>query len=383
MDDFTITSVEAFPVSVALPAPVRMGLGYALKREAVVVKVTTAGGLIGYGEAHHSRAPEAVATIVNTVVRDLSVGSDAREAVRIWNHVYRNHIMTHGTGSAAVCALSGLDMALWDIRAKAVDWPLYRLLGGQAKKPIPAYAGGVSLGYGAPADLVADVGELVASGFTAVKVRIGESPTADLARVRAVREAFPAIGIFTDANARYVLSDVARVAPVLEELGVGWLEEPFGPDGRHAYAQAHRLTRVPLAAGENHFTRYEFAQLIEEGAVTVLQPDVSKCGGVMELIRIAGIASAANIQISPHTSVTGINMAATVHLLTSIDNGGWFEADAAKGNGLRTELCSASFTVGPDGNVTPLEAPGIGVEVDEEYLRAHPPTPGPAFVRSL
>ncbi len=383
MNDFTIVSVEGIPVSADLPAPVRMGLGYALKREAVVVKVTTAGGLVGWGEAHHSRAPEAIATIVNTAVRDLSVGSDAREAVRIWNHVYRNHLMTHGTGSAGVCALSGLDMALWDIRAKAVGWPLHRLLGGWATKPIPAYAGGVSLGYGPAAQLVSDVAELVESGYTAVKVRIGEGVAGDLERVRAVRDAFPAITIFTDANSRYTVADVAAIAPALDELGVSWLEEPFGPDGRNAYAQAHPLSRVPFAAGENHYTRYEFAQLVEEGAVTILQPDVSKCGGVMELIRIASIASAANLQVNPHTSVTGLNMAATIHLLTALDNGTWFEADAAKGNGLRTELCSTSFEVDSKGLVAPLDAPGIGVEIDEDYLRANPLTPGPAFVRSL
>lgn len=382
MGDLTIEKVEGIPVSADLPAPVKMGLGYALKREAVVVKITTSSGLVGYGEAHHCRAPEAVATIVNTVVNDYIKGFDAMEGIRVWNHVYRNHVMTHGTGAAGVCALSGFDMAVWDLRAKAAGWPLYKLLGGQSKS-IPAYAGGVSLGYGEPSALVDHVAGFVAAGYTAVKIRIGEGVAPDRARVEAARRAFPDLTLLADANSRYTLDDFRAVLPTLEAAGVSWIEEPFPADRRHDYARAASFTHIPIAAGENHYLRYDFGRLAEEGAVTVFQPDASKVGGVMELVRVAAIASAANLTVSPHTSVTGLNMAATVHLLASLDNAGWFEADTATGNGLRTELCSTSFEVGSDGGVRPLDGVGLGVEIDEDYLRKHPPTPGPAFVRNL
>ena len=380
MSDFTITSVEGIACSVPLAAPVMMGLGLAMKREAIVIKVTTEGGLVGWGEAHHGRAPRAVEALVNSTMRDLVVGQDAAETTAVWERVFRNQLATHGTGAAAACALSGLDTALWDIRAKAAGWPLYRLLGGQ-KKDIPAYAGGVALGYKEPSALVEDVLEVISRGYTAVKLRIGQDVASDLARVRAVREAVgPDFVLLTDANAQYTLEDVMAVTPVFEELGIGWLEEPFAPQDRRLYREAARATSIPLAAGENHYTRYDFAQVIEDGAVRVLQPDASKVGGVTEIMRVAALASVAGLPICPHTAITGINMAATVHLIASMPNARYFEADIAKGNDLRNKLCSSPFEVDAAGNVTPLDAPGIGVEVDEDFLRGHPLTEGPAFI---
>jgi D-galactarolactone cycloisomerase len=380
MSDFTIVSVEGFACSVSLAQPVMMGLGMATKREAVVIKITTESGLVGWGEAHHGRAPRAIEALVNSTVRDLVVGQDAAETTAVWERVFRNQLATHGTGAAAACALSGVDMALWDIRAKAAGWPLYRLLGGR-KRAIPAYAGGVALGYKEPSALVEDVQALVAQGFTAVKLRIGQNVDSDVARVRAVREAVgPDLAIMTDANAQYSAEQVTRIVPVFEELGVGWLEEPFPPQGRRQYIEAARRSRVPLAAGENHYTRYEFAELIEDGAVSVLQPDASKVGGVTEMMRVAALASVANLPICPHTSITGINMAATIHLIASMPTAHYFEADIAKGNALRSGLCSSPFEIDVDGNVVPSDAPGIGVDVDEDFLHAHPLTDGPAFI---
>jgi D-galactarolactone cycloisomerase len=377
-----IEDVRAYPTSFPVPPAdrVRLGIGEAVKRDAVVVKVVTDDGLVGFGEAHHGRAPGAVAHFVNTTLRQLVRGLAATDVVGVWEAVYRRQLASHGLGAAAAIGLSGLDMALWDIRARAAGWPLYRLLGG-ASRPIPAYAGGVSLGYQEPAALVDEVGALVRAGFRAVKLRVGDAPDRDLARVAAVREAFGAdLTILVDANAAYTLADVRRVLPALEAHGVGWLEEPFPAHDAHSYAVAARIGRVPLAAGENHYTRFEFQRLIEEGAVSILQPDLSKAGGVTEVLRIAALASARRLPIHPHTSMTGLNMAATIHLLAAIDNAGSFEADASRGNLFRDALTSRPYELGPDGCVRPLEAPGIGVEVDEAFLAAHPVIEGPGYV---
>ena len=380
MGDLTIESVEGFACSVPLAKPVRLGLGMALKREAIVVKVTTRGGLVGYGEAHHCRAPAAVEALVNTTLRELVTGMDAAEPERVWQKVYTNQIATHGMGSGSVCALSGIDIALWDIRAQAAGWPLYKLLGGHARG-IPAYAGGVALGYQPVDELVAEVQQCQAAGFKAVKLRVGDTVALDIARTRAVRVACgDELEILTDANAQYSLQDAIRVLPALAELNLGWLEEPFPTHARRAYRDAAAVARIPLAAGENHYLRYDFAQLIEEGALGILQPDVSKCGGIAETLRIGALAAAAGIPVCPHTSITGINMAATIHVIACLPTGGYFEADVAKGNDLRNKLCSEPYVVDADGDVHPLERPGIGVEVDEEFLRAHPLTPGMGFL---
>jgi L-alanine-DL-glutamate epimerase-like enolase superfamily enzyme len=380
VSDLTIRSVEGFACSADLKEPVAMGLGLVVKREAVVIKVTTEGGLVGWGEAHHARSPKAMETLVNTTMRDLLVGMEATATTQVWQRVYANQLATHGMGSASVTALSGIDIALWDIRAKAVGWPLYRLLGGQSR-PLPAYAGGVSLGFQPPESLVAEATPMVESGYTALKLRIGQTVAADVARIEAVRSAFgPELNIFVDANAQYTMAQATQIVPELERLGVGWFEEPFTPYAYRSYRDLKQITRVPLAAGENHFTRFDFQRLLDEGSVRILQPDVSKTGGITEMMRVAAMASANHLPFCPHSSITGISMSATLHLMCALPNAEWFEAELAQGNGLRDELCDAPYEVDSTGCVVPREGIGVGVDVDEDYLHAHPLTEGPAFV---
>ena len=377
-----IRSIEAFPTSFPLPANlnVRLGIGRAVKRDAVVVKVTTESGLAGWGEAHHARAPGTIAHLIRTTLAQLATGMDASDVVGVWHKIYVKQLGSHGMGAGAAMAMSGLDMALWDLRGKAVGWPLYRLLGGSAR-PIPAYAGGVSLGFQAPTKLVEEARPLVAMGYKAVKLRLGDNPKDDLARVAAVRKAFGSdLVILTDANTGYDVAAARAVMPGLDAHAVGWLEEPFPPHDYRSYRETKTFGRTPLAAGENHYTRFEFERLIAEGAVTILQPDLSKTGGITEALRIAAMASAHKLPIHPHTSMTGLNMAASIHFLAAIENAGYFEGDVSKPNRFRDELVSTPYTVGKDGCVRPLEGPGLGLEVDERFLKRFPVIEGPSYV---
>lgn len=377
-----IAEVKAHAVSFPIAAEnrVQLGMGRAVKKDAVVVKVTTDGGLVGWGESHHGKAHTSVAQLVNTTLRQLVVGMDASDVVGVWDRIYWKQLASHGVGAGCAIAMSGIDMALWDIRAKAVGWPLYKLLGGCARA-LPAYAGGVSLGFQDPAALVDEARVHVEAGYRAVKLRVGDSPARDLTRVKAVRDTFgDGVAILVDANTGYRVADARQAMPGFDDLGVGWLEEPFPAHDHASYAMARHFGRVPLAAGENHFTRYEFSRVIEERAITILQPDLSKAGGITEVLRIAAMASAYKLPIHPHTCMTGINMAASIHFLASIDNGGYFEADVSKSNLYRDQLVSTPFRLDRDGCVWPLEAPGIGVEVDEAFLAAHPAIEGPGYV---
>ena len=168
--------------------------------------------------------------------------------------------------------------------------------------------------------------------------------------------------------------------PVLEDLGVRWLEEPFPAHDYRSYRTARGFSTVPLAAGENHYTRFEFSRLIEEDSVDVIQPDLSKSGGITEVQRIAAAASMWKLPVHPHSSMTGLNHAVSIHFLASIDNGGYFEADLSVANKFRDELGSEPWRIGNDGCVRPLEKPGIGVEIDEKFLAAHPVIEGPGYV---
>ncbi len=380
--EMKIIDIEAIPISIPLPADnaVVMGIGRAVKKDAVVVKVTAEDGLVGYGESHHGRAPGAVAHLANTTLKQLVVGMDALDVSGVWARIYQMQLGSHGMGAGTAMAMSGLDMALWDIRGKAVGWPLYRLLGG-ASRAIPAYAGGVSLGFQAPSSLIEEAGKLVEDRFRAVKLRVGDSPERDLERIVAVRRALGRnVTIMVDANTGYSVPDARRVMPVLEEEDIFWLEEPFPAHDHRSYATAAQFSSVPLAAGENHYTRFEFSRVIEDGVVQILQPDLSKTGGITEGLRIAAMASAWKLPINPHTSMTGLNMAATIHFLAAIDNAGYFEADVSKDNLLRDEMVSTPYELDADGSVRPLEKPGLGLELDEHFLAKHPVIEGPCYV---
>src|SRR5205814_7812565 len=177
-----------------------------------------------------------------------------------------------------------------------------------------------------------------------------DSPAKDIERMRAVRKAFgDELVILTDASIGYRLEDVRRVLPAMDELGIGWLEEPFPAHDYRSYREARTFGRTPLAAGENHYTRFEFNRVIEDGAITILQPDLSKTGGITEALRIAAMASAYKLPVDPHRSMTGLNMATTIHFVCAIDNGGYFEGDVSKGNLFRDELVSKPYEVGKDG----------------------------------
>ena len=376
-----IADIAATPISYRIEGGARLGIGRAVKRDAVVVKVTTSDGLVGWGELHHARAANVIATIVNSVLRDICLGQPADDIVGVWDSIYRMQLKSHGLGAASAMAMSGIDMALWDIRGKALGLPLYKLLGG-SDRPIESYAGGVALGWQEPSLLVDEARPHIAAGYRAIKLRVGDTPALDLARVSTVREAFDDdIVIMLDANTECTLADVAQVMPAYEEMGILWLEEPFPAHDYRSYRQAAQLGRVGLAAGENHFTRFDFARLIEDESVQFLQPDLSKAGGVSEVLRIAAMGSAWKLPICPHTSMTGLNMAATVHLLAAIDNAGYYEGDVSHGNIFRDELVDAPYRQGTDGTVRPNEGPGLGVNVDEAFIAAHPFISGPNYVR--
>ena len=378
-----IADIRAIPISFPVPADksVRLGIGRSVKRDAVLVRVETDEGHVGWGEAHHGRCPGAIARLIDTTLRELVLGLDAHDVAGVWARVYKMQLASHGMGAAAAMALSGLDMALWDLRCQATGWPLYRLLGGSAK-PIKAYAGGIALGWQEPALLAEEALQHIKAGYRALKLRVGDTAVKDIARVRAVRQAVgDEIDLLVDANTNYTLDDVRKVMPAFEEAAVGWLEEPFPPQDRRAYAQAASFGRLPLAAGENHFTRYEFATLIEDGQVQFVQPDLSKTGGVTEAMRIAAMASAQKLTVNPHTSATAINMATTIHFLCGVDNPGYFEGDVTALNPFRDHLADKlPYRLDSSGCVTPNEGVGIGLVIDLDFIAEHPLIEGPCYV---
>ena len=378
-----ISSIQAYPVSFPVPAErsVRLGIGRSVKRDAVLVKVTTDEGLVGWGEAHHGRCPGAVAKLIDTTVSDLVLGHQATDVNGVWQAVYKMQFASHGLGAGAAMAMSGLDMALWDIRCQMTGWPLYQMLGG-SDRPIKAYAGGIALGWQPPEELVQEAHGHVASGYRALKLRVGDAPARDIARVQAVRQALgDEIEILVDANTNYTLAAAKRVLPAFAECGVVWLEEPFPAHDRHAYRELARLGQLSLASGENHYTRFEFDTLLEDHCVDFVQPDISKTGGITEVMRIAAMASTRKLTCNPHTSLTALNMAASLHVLAAVDNPGYFEGDVTSLNPFRDGLTGqCPYSLDSEGFVRPPQGVGLGIQIDEAFVLAHPLIEGPCYV---
>ncbi|MEM7543857.1 MAG: mandelate racemase/muconate lactonizing enzyme family protein, partial [Pseudomonadota bacterium] len=315
-----ITDVRALPISFSIPSEfqVSLGIGRTIKRDAVLVRVETADGFVGWGESHAARAPTAIAELINTTLRSLIIGMVADDIGAVWNRIYDRQLASHGAGTASIIAMSGIDIALWDIKGKRAERPVYELLGG-ALRQVPAYAGGIALGYQPRDELRRELDRVLNSGYTALKLRLGDALDQDEERVVAARaHVGDAVAILTDANTAYDLPAVARMAPTLESNNVLWLEEPFPAHAYQDYIAAAKQLSVPLAAGENHYARFDFERVRDDGAITIWQPDVSKAGGLSEILRIASMAQDLDITIHPHTSVTRVNMAASLHLLCAL-----------------------------------------------------------------
>ncbi|MGK9054618.1 mandelate racemase/muconate lactonizing enzyme family protein [Neorhizobium petrolearium] len=372
-----IKRVQAFALSCPTPGGAVFAVGRSAKRDMVLVRIETEDGIVGYGEAHHAQTPSTIAAFINDALGPSLAGMDAHETEAIWDRTYRRFIATHGPGAAAVIGLSGVDLALWDIKGKDLGQPVFRLLGG-ARRPIRAYAGGISLGFQPVDELKREIEQFIGRGYDFMKLRVGDTMEKDLERVHAIRAAFgPEITLAADAGTRYRTSDIARIAELCEAGQLAWLEEPFTPDNLPGYRRLRDITSTPLAAGENHFTRHELRALISEQIVQFVQADCCKTGGITEILKIASLADAWHLQFAPHTSASVLSTAASLHVLSVAPNAFIYEADVSAINAFRDELGKPFEIV--DGVILVPESPGLGVAIDESLITRYPFIPGASY----
>jgi D-galactarolactone cycloisomerase len=358
---------------------VTQGVGNMVKRDLVLVRVTAEDGTVGYGESHMGLNPTAIAEVIRHSMAPLAVGADLFDSEDIWHRISRHQIVTHGLGAGSVIALSGIDIALWDLRGKVLGQPVYRLLGG-AKRRIRAYAGGMGLGWQPNEELEREVARLLDKGYTAIKLRVGQNIQADASRVTHIRRAFgDKLDIAVDAATRYNWTDIGPVIRYCEDNAVMWLEEPFTPDNLTAYADLRRATRIPIAAGENHYTKHAFRDLMVAGAIDIVQADCTKAGGITELKKISDMAAAWHRPVAPHTSQSIISTAANVHLLCAVPNRLIYEADISAINPWRDRLASNPLLV-KDGFIEPNDQPGLGLAINEDILKEFPAIAGSSYV---
>ena len=344
-------------------------------RSSCVVEVETDAGVTGWGECY---GPAAVnKALIETQYAPRVVGRDPFDVEVVWEDLY-NRIKDYGAQGFSITALSGIDIALWDIMGRATGLPVHKLIGGAHRKEVQAYATGL---YFIDMDrlveeAVEEALEYKEQGFRAIKMKIGlGDPKLNFRRVRAVRDAIGTdIALAVDANHCFTVPQAIRLGRMLEELDLLWFEEPISPEDHDGYAQVTQALDLAVAGGENDFTRWGFRDVIAKKAMDIVQPDVCAAGGISEMRKIATLASAFGVECVPHAWGSAIGLAATVQFLAALPDQPpafrpippMLEFEQTP-NPLRDALAREPI-VQRRGIVAVPDGPGLGIEVDREVL---------------
>jgi len=292
------------------------------KRQAAITVVDTDAGIQGVGEAFYFGGPaQVVATLVDDGLGPLIVGRDPMDSSVVWDSLY-NWTRDQGQKGLTVSAISAIDIALWDIKGKALKLPVYKLLGGAYRTRAKAYVTGLYEPQGVASIVDSLVEEAIGyreAGFRGMKLKVGYGLERDAAYVRAIRDAIgDDIALMVDANHAYNASEAIRLARILAEHDVYWFEEPVVPEDLDGYQEVRAASDVLIAGGECEYTRFGFRQLIDRRAVDILQPDLCATGGFTEAMRILAMASAASIPVMPHVWGTSVGLAAALQFFAVI-----------------------------------------------------------------
>ncbi|MFM8349934.1 MAG: mandelate racemase/muconate lactonizing enzyme family protein [Actinomycetales bacterium] len=352
-------------------------------QDTLLVRIHTDSGLVGVGEVDSS--PEVTKAVIDAPashsvhngLRSLLLGRDPLDVIGLWDDLYRGSIYA-GRRGAGIHALSGVDMALWDIKGQAAGKSISALLSDlmTPRSPRPAVRVYASALMEQTPELVAErVRAVHDMGFTALKLGwgpLGPDPKFDAKLAAAARAAAgDDMDLMLDAGYGYG-TDVAAakyVGDALADLAFLWLEEPFLPDAVETYAELTAVSRVPVAAGEQNATRFEFLELARLNALNVWQPDVSRCGGITEIMRIAELADEHGVWLVPHAWKSGILKAASLHVNAVIAGERLQEWSIAE-NPLQQRLVSTPLPI-VDGQAAVPTQPGLGVRVDEAIVREY------------
>ncbi|BAS27823.1 mandelate racemase/muconate lactonizing enzyme family protein [Limnochorda pilosa] len=329
-------------------------------RRLLVVRLETDEGVTGYGESYGT--PRSVKAMVEELYAPFLLGADPLSGDPL-ARMQREGVGYHGPKGMVYEALSAVDTALWDLKGKALNAALASLLGGAITDTVDCYAASVYLGSVEEAE--SQAARFAETGFRAMKVKVGQGLERDRAVFRAVRRLVgEGTTLMADVNGVYDVKTSIRLGRSLEEDGLYWLEEPVPVEDVEGYAQVARALSCYVAGSEGEYTRHGFRELIERGGVDVVQPDVTRCGGVTETWAAATLASAYHRRFSPHCWSSVFGLAASTHLTAAAPTGLTVEYDAHP-NPLKDALVGAQLT--PVGGRLPVPAgPGLGVQVDEE-----------------
>jgi L-alanine-DL-glutamate epimerase-like enolase superfamily enzyme len=357
-----IAEVRAIPLGIPLrrespPSTWAGGIG-----KQILVRVATDEGLIGWGECFAYGAPLAVCSVVDDALAPLLIGQDASRIEALVDQMQKA-LMVWGRRGLAMCALSGVDVALWDLAGKRLGVPVYRLLGGLVQPGIRAYAS--LLRYASASEVGRACSAVWTQGFTAIKLH-----QTDVESVAVAREVLgDAVDLMLDTNCPWSVEEAIAMGRRLEPFGLRWLEEPVWPPEDYAgLARVRAAVRMPIAAGENDATAFGARDLLAAGAADVVQPSMTKVGGLTEMRKIAALCAAANATFQPHSYYFGPGLAATVHLIAATSGVPYVEMPPGD---LEAPLLAEPIRCA-GGVVAVTDRPGLGADPDPAVVDRYP-----------
>jgi L-alanine-DL-glutamate epimerase-like enolase superfamily enzyme len=342
----------------------------------LIITVETDEGITGYGEV--DTAPVVGKAIVDAYMshgtcyglREVVVGADPFDYEQIWNDMWAKTYY-YGRSGPVMHVMSGIDMALWDIMGKAVNKPVHKLLGGSYSDKVRAYASALMPDDKQTVEKM--TATYVSQGYTAIKYGwgpLGYDVHKDIELIKTARKvAGDNVEIMIDIGKRYRLKQAMYVAKALEQLNVYWLEEPLPAEDYTGYRKLAESTTMRIATGEEESGRLAFARLVNETHIDVVQPDISRCGGLTEAKKIAALTADNNILCVPHAFKTGILVAASIQLIAAIPHAPFLEFSVTE-SAIRKELLINPF-VQRDGFVEVPQKPGLGIELNPEVIRKY------------
>jgi len=392
-----ITDVKCRIASIVIPEEQRhyTNYGYKIKSDCLIVEVHTDEGLIGYGGTIFGNV-ESVKYLVEQPLKEQLIGEDPTNIERLWMKMYCGNRFEKALDSGVImpsparrgemiCAISGVDIALWDILGKVASLPLYKLL-GSCRNKILGYASG---GWKDKDGLEKELLSYVEAGFKAVKIRIHSSSGPQeieraIERIRIARTVLgDDIDIFCEGHSGFSIASAVKLARALEEYNIGWFEEPITPDDHEGLAYVRSKTRIPIATGEQAWTRFEFLSLLRHNCADILQPDLGMCGGLSEGRRIGALASSYNVKVASHNFCNPVVKAASIHYALSEPTYYIYEVHQGKDdNALLSAALVEPFDI-RDGYVYPPSRPGLGIEFKPDFFEKYPYIPGPEWIKKV
>jgi D-galactarolactone cycloisomerase len=376
-----IINVIPHVLSIPLSEPFAFSQGWVEKRSSMIVEIVTDEGITGWGESlcHGMQAPEIAASFIQFCFKEMLIGRDPFDVEVLWEEMY-NRTRPFGQYGAAVNAISGIDIALWDVIGRVLNKPIHKLLGGAFRTEVFPYATGFYRVKGKhyPEAGVEEAKRHISNGFNALKLKTGFGVEKDIEYVYSIRQAVgPDIMIMMDANCAYNAGTARRILLECEQAKVHFFEEPLAPEDMEGYQSLRNLTGTYIASGENIFGKTGYRQWISGRVLDILQPDLMSAGGFTECKKIAAMAQAWNTMLVPHVWGSGIGLAASLQFIASLPptplslnpQEPMLEYDQSA-HPFREDLIFHAISMA-EGRVKIPQKPGIGVQVNRDVIQAY------------